>query len=69
MKTNFKTKVQSKTKRVVKNAVTSAKMKKSAERTGYDDFYLLEGETSYVARSSGLYDAYRSTVGYDNDWN
>ena len=68
--TNFKTKVQTKTKRVVKNAVTTNKMKKAAaNNSGGYDFYLSEGETSYVARSSGIYDSYRSTVSYDNEWN
>lgn len=69
MTTNFKTKVQAKTKRVVRNAVVTAKMKKSAEGDHYSDFYLAEGETAYVARSAGIYDSYRSTVGRDNDWN
>lgn len=67
--TNFKTKVQSKTKRVVKNAVTTSKMKKAAANNSGYDFYLSEGEASYVARSSGIYDSYRSTVSYDNEWN
>jgi hypothetical protein len=66
---NFKTKVQTKTKRVVKNAVTTSKMKKAAANSSDYDFYLAEGEASYVARASGIYDSYRSTVGRDNDWN
>ena len=65
----FKQKVQTKTKRVVKNAVVTAKMKKAADNSSPYDFYLSAGETAYVARSSGIYDSYRSTVSYDNDWN
>ena len=65
----FKQKVQAKTKRVVGNAVKTAKLKKGENKSYDTDFYFVERETEYVTRSSGLYDNYRATVGYDNEWN
>lgn len=58
-------------KRVAKNNQTTKRIKRSEVESQNDYEYAAYNrrEESYAMRSSGIYDTYSATCGYDNEWN
>lgn len=56
-------------KRTAKNYRTTKKIARSERETDYDLASYNDREASYTIRSSGIFDTYSATCGYDNEWN
>jgi hypothetical protein len=65
----FKTKVQAKGRKTVKNATEGAKTIKGLEAFEEDFMYDNEKAIAKVWNDSGVVDSYRDTIRYDNEWN
>jgi len=65
----FKTKVQAKGRKTVRNATEGTKSIKGLEAFEESFMYDNEKTVARVWRDSGVVDSYRDTIRYDNDWN
>lgn len=65
----FKTKVQAKGRKTVRNATAGSRSEASVD--AFDESFMYDDEkaTARVWRDSGVMDSYRDTIRYDNDWN
>lgn len=68
-KTQFKQKVQKKTRKVARNARSGRKSKDSMAAFDEEFMYDDERTTRRVIRESGIVDTFSYTTRFDNEWN
>lgn len=68
-KSQFKKKVQTKTRKVARNARAGRKSKDSMDAFDEEFMYDDDRATRRVIRESGITDTFAFTTRYDNEWN